>query len=116
MEFVEGETLGVRLRRGGALPVAEAVALGQALLRGLAAAHAAGVLHRDFKSDNVLLRCDGAQLQPLISGFAWRGRSITPPARAAAVGVAWSAPLLTWLPSSSRGNLTRPRVTSIRSV
>lgn len=69
MEFVEGETLGVRLRRGGALPVAQAVALGHALLRGLAAAHAAGVLHRDFKSDNVLLRQDGAQLQPLISDF-----------------------------------------------
>jgi serine/threonine protein kinase len=69
MEFVEGETLGVRLRRSGALPVAEATALGHALLRGLAAAHAAGVLHRDFKSDNVLLRRDGSQLQPLISDF-----------------------------------------------
>jgi hypothetical protein len=69
MEFVEGETLGARLRRSGALPLSEATALGHALLRGLAAAHAAGVLHRDFKSDNVLLRRDGEQLQPLISDF-----------------------------------------------
>jgi serine/threonine protein kinase len=69
MEFVEGETLGARLRRSGALPLAEATTLGHALLRGLAAAHAAGILHRDFKSDNVLLRLDGEQLQPLISDF-----------------------------------------------
>jgi serine/threonine protein kinase len=69
MEFVEGETLGVRLRREGALPVAEATSLARALLRGLAAAHAAGVLHRDFKSDNVLLRREGEHVEPLILDF-----------------------------------------------
>jgi serine/threonine protein kinase len=69
MEFVEGETLGGRLRRSGALPVAEAICLGRALLHGLAAAHAAGVLHRDFKSDNVLLRRDGERLEPFILDF-----------------------------------------------
>ncbi len=58
MEFVEGDTLGVRLRSGGALPVSEARRLARQLLLGLIAAHEAGVLHRDFKSDNVMLRKD----------------------------------------------------------
>ena len=69
MEFVEGETLGLRLREHGALSVAESVALGRALLRGLDAAHSAGVLHRDFKSDNVILRRDGQRAEPLILDF-----------------------------------------------
>jgi len=70
MEFVEGRTLGQRLRLTGALPVDEARALGRELLAGLSAAHAAGVLHRDFKSDNVMLRDepDGG-CSPLILDF-----------------------------------------------
>jgi len=56
MEFVDGETLGQRVRLTGALPVDKARVLGRQLLRGLSAAHEAGVLHRDFKSDNVMLR------------------------------------------------------------
>jgi len=56
MEFVEGETLGQRVRLGGALPPAEALDVARELLFALRAAHGAGVLHRDFKSDNVMLK------------------------------------------------------------
>jgi serine/threonine protein kinase len=70
MEFVEGETLGQRIRLGGALPVPEARKLARQLLLGLSAAHDAGVLHRDFKSDNVMLRNEGAEgVTPLIMDF-----------------------------------------------
>ncbi|HEY3494444.1 MAG TPA: protein kinase [Polyangiaceae bacterium] len=55
MEFVEGETLGQRVRLAGALPVDEALAVTRELLLALRAAHESGILHRDFKSDNVML-------------------------------------------------------------
>jgi serine/threonine protein kinase len=56
MEFIEGQTLGSRLRQGPRLEVSEVLELSRQLLRGLDAAHRVGVLHRDFKSDNVMLR------------------------------------------------------------
>jgi serine/threonine-protein kinase len=56
MEFIEGETLGARLRQGPRLDMHDVVELSRQMLRGLAAAHGVGVLHRDFKSDNVMLR------------------------------------------------------------
>ena len=56
MEFVEGETLGQRVRLAGELPEIEARQIARELLLGLRAAHEAGVLHRDFKSDNVMLK------------------------------------------------------------
>jgi hypothetical protein len=55
MEFVEGERLGTRLRRAP-LPLSEVRIVAQQLLEGLQAAHSKGVLHLDFKSDNVMLR------------------------------------------------------------
>ncbi|HWL86695.1 MAG TPA: serine/threonine-protein kinase, partial [Polyangiaceae bacterium] len=54
MEWVEGETLGARLRRGP-LGVAEVVRLGRRIADALTAAHAVGLLHRDVKPSNVLL-------------------------------------------------------------
>ncbi len=69
MEFVDGETLGRHIRNAGPLTTDKASGIARQLLQGLKAAHDAGVLHRDFKSDNVMLRLDGDQLCPLIMDF-----------------------------------------------
>jgi eukaryotic-like serine/threonine-protein kinase len=55
MELLEGETLSQRISRQGRLTTVEALPLAQQLCWGLAAAHSAGVIHRDFKSSNVIL-------------------------------------------------------------
>jgi serine/threonine protein kinase len=55
MEFIEGESLSKRIKQGK-LALAEVERLARQLLLGLAAAHGAGIIHRDFKSDNVMLR------------------------------------------------------------
>jgi serine/threonine protein kinase len=55
MELVQGPDLRRYLRARGTLPSAEAVALTGQLLQGLTAVHAAGVVHRDVKPENVLV-------------------------------------------------------------
>jgi eukaryotic-like serine/threonine-protein kinase len=55
MPFVEGESLGARLAREGALPVREVVRLLREVADALAYAHRHGVVHRDIKPANVLL-------------------------------------------------------------
>jgi serine/threonine-protein kinase len=59
MEYIEGEPLSALLEREGALPPARVLAIAQALCAGLEAAHAAGVVHRDLKPDNVVVASDG---------------------------------------------------------
>jgi serine/threonine-protein kinase len=60
MELVDGTTLERHLRRHAPLPPAQVVPLGVAIARGLAAAHAQRIVHRDIKPGNVLLGKDGS--------------------------------------------------------
>jgi tetratricopeptide (TPR) repeat protein/tRNA A-37 threonylcarbamoyl transferase component Bud32 len=55
MELVEGRTLSSRLRRQGPFSPAEALPVIRQMASGLQAAHEAGIIHRDFKSANVML-------------------------------------------------------------
>ncbi len=68
MEVLEGEALETRLVRRVSLPWRESLGLIRALLEGLGAIHAAGVVHRDLKPSNVFLaRGDqGAEVVKLI--------------------------------------------------
>lgn len=59
MEYVEGDTLADELGRHGTLPPDRAVDLALQICSGLEAAHASGLVHRDVKPRNLLLRPDG---------------------------------------------------------
>jgi eukaryotic-like serine/threonine-protein kinase len=59
MEYIEGETLAELLARRGPLPPAEVARLGVQVCAALAAAHAAGLVHRDVKPQNLILGRDG---------------------------------------------------------
>jgi serine/threonine protein kinase len=61
MEFLEGETLAERLRKG-AVPLAEVFKIGIAVAEALAVAHRSGIVHRDLKPGNIMLTAGGAKL------------------------------------------------------
>ncbi|MBN1979613.1 MAG: serine/threonine protein kinase [Anaerolineae bacterium] len=59
MDFVEGESLAERIRREGPLPESQVLAWAGQLLDALAYCHTQGVIHRDVKPQNVIIRPDG---------------------------------------------------------
>jgi len=60
MEYVPSRTLGQALAADGPLPSTVVAGIGAAVADAVATAHAAGIVHRDVKPDNVLLAHSGA--------------------------------------------------------
>lgn len=80
MGYVEGETLGERVRRAGALPAPEAMRVIQEVAWALAHAHANQVVHHDVKPDNVLLDATTGRAMVVDFGIARSLEGDTPTA------------------------------------
>ncbi len=72
MAFVDGETLGQRVRGRGPLPPAYAARVLREITWALAYAHARGVIHRDIKPDNILLERESGRALVTDFGIALR--------------------------------------------
>jgi eukaryotic-like serine/threonine-protein kinase len=59
MEFIDGESLDQLIRRRGPIPAHESMPIFKQALRGVAAAHRAGIIHRDLKAANLMVTRDG---------------------------------------------------------
>jgi predicted ATPase len=69
MEVLRGETLEERLRVRGRLSPESALPIAEQMAAGLGAAHQAGVVHRDFKTANVMLVRGDAGEQAIVTDF-----------------------------------------------
>ena len=85
MEYVEGESLAVLLKRG-ALPPARVIAIGRQIAAALAAAHGGGIVHRDLKPANIQVTRDGS-IKILDFGIATALASVTTTATRTTIGV-----------------------------
>jgi eukaryotic-like serine/threonine-protein kinase len=101
MEFLEGETLAERLRKG-ALPLNEILKIGIAVAEALAVAHRHGIVHRDLKPGNIMLTKGGAKLMDF---------GLAKSAAAGAPAGASSAPLLSAARTMSQASPVSPLTT-----
>jgi len=59
MEYLEGETLREILKRRDSLPETEVIEIAIQICEALAAAHEKGIIHRDIKPDNIMIKKNG---------------------------------------------------------
>lgn len=101
MEFLDGQTLAERLRKGG-LPLDELLKVGIEVAEALATAHRAGIVHRDLKPGNIMLTRAGAKLMDF---------GLAKPVSVSGSG-AGSAPLLSAARTLSRPSPLSPLTTA----
>jgi eukaryotic-like serine/threonine-protein kinase len=78
MEWLDGSTFRAIMTAGRA-EIAQAMDWGGQAARALSAAHSAGILHRDMKPENIMLRKDGV-VKILDFGLARHGEAVAPEA------------------------------------
>jgi serine/threonine protein kinase len=108
MQLLDGDTLGQRLRNAGPLPLAEAVGVGREMLRGLAAFHEAGIVHRDVKCDNVMLHWENALPRVTLIDFGLARRARTTSVAAAPDPSGASGSLAYMAPEQALGHRIGP--------
>ena len=69
MKLLTGETLAARLRRTASISIVEGLAILKQMAAGLAAIHAAGILHGDIKPNNIMLDGAGLDVRLCITDF-----------------------------------------------
>ena len=69
MKLLPGETLAARLRRAASISTAEGLAILKQMAAGLAAIHAAGIVHRDIKPNNIILDGIASEVRLCITDF-----------------------------------------------
>ncbi len=91
MGYVEGESLGGRIKRRGKLPPDEARRIMKETADALSAAHGLSIIHRDIKPDNILL--EGTRGRVMVTDFGIaKALSATSGATLTGVGVAIGTP------------------------
>lgn len=79
MELLLGESLAERIAKQGPMRPDVALPIVRQMAAALAAAHEVGIIHRDFKSGNVLLVSDGSGLRAVVTDFGLARASDTDP-------------------------------------
>lgn len=103
MQLCEGESLDQHLKRQGPYPPRKAARIALTLARALAAAHAAGVLHRDVKPANVIL---DPRLGPVLTDFGLARELSGEQSLLTRSGVGLGSPGF-WSPEQARGDRER---------
>jgi eukaryotic-like serine/threonine-protein kinase len=119
MEILHGETLQTRVHRGGPLPLLEGIEIVRQSCRALSRAHAAGIVHRDIKPDNIFLAQstddDGYLVKILDFGIAKMGLNDQSAQGSTRTGAVLGTPLY-MSPEQARGLKTIDHRTDLYSM
>lgn len=105
MEYVSGASLAELLVQRGVVPASEVAELLRDCAAGLAAAHLAGVLHRDVKPSNILLAPGGAVLTDFGVSLAVGQEPLTDPGRVMGTAEYLAPELIRGAPSSPASDI-----------